>query len=103
MNKIYMSFNNYRFKLVIVNIDSKLMSIEDKVFHIDETEANRLLNIIDTLSNDDRGRSLDPVRISITTEKNGEISLFQSNSNRCKGFSELDDWIGEMYGRYIWL
>ncbi len=101
MNKIYMSFDNYRFKLIIINTDSKLMSIEDNVFHIDENETKRILEIIDSLS-DSGGRIIfDPVRFSITSDKNGKITTYEGNSNTCSNFSMLDDWIGEMYDKYI--
>lgn len=101
MNKIYMLFQNYYLKLVIVNPDSKLMSIDDKVFHIDEEEISRLLRIIDSLTNDGEKTILDPVRFSITMEKDGRITSFDGNSNTCKEFSKLNNWIGEMKDEYL--
>ena len=100
MNKIYMLFSNYRFKLIIINVDSKLMSIEDKVFHIDE-EEKKILEIINSLSNGEGRSVMDPVRFSITNDKNGEITSFDGTSNTCKEFSEIDEWIGDMYDRYV--
>lgn len=100
MKKVYMLFDNYVHRLIIINVDSKLMSIEDKVFHIDENEVKMLLQIIDTLSNNNDNIMLDPVRFLINIETDAETTSFIGNSNTCGNFFELSDWIGEMYDKY---
>lgn len=100
MNKIYMLFENYAYRLIIVNVDSKLMSIEDKVFHIDENEAKQLLEILNSLSNDKNNFILDPVKFTIKIDKKEESTTFIGKSNTCSNFIKLSDWIGEMYDKY---
>ena len=100
MNKISILFENYPFRLVIVDIDSKEISIEDKVFQIDENDIRQLLEIVSTLSNDKNNFILDPVKFTINAYKNGEKIIFDGNSNTCSKFYELSDWIGEMYDKY---
>lgn len=96
MDKIYMLFDNYKFKLVTLNILSKLISIDEKVMHITEDDINNLLYILSILPEKKEKAILDPVRFNIDFGNDS----YSGNSGTCKNFDLLNDWIGDINDRW---
>ena len=97
MDKVYILFDNYKYKLVIINIHSKLLSIDEKVIHIDEEDINRFLYILKLLNEKKNGNFIDPIRFSISYDNIN--NFINGNSNTCKNFNLLNDWLGEIDDR----
>ena len=99
MDKVYIFFENYSYKLVIVSIKSKLASIDERVIHITEEDVNRFVDIINNLDNKNSGNITDPVRFSIVIKSENDTKIIDRTSNTCKKFRELNKWIGDIYDR----
>lgn len=96
MNKIYIFFDNYKYKLVTMNIASKLVSIDEKIIHITEDDIYKFKDILESLKETKQGIMIDPIRFTINYE-NGDS--FSSNSNISKNFNVLNDWLGDINAR----
>ena len=96
MNKIYIFFDNYKYKLVTMNIASKLVSIDEKIIHITEDDIYKFKDILESLKETKQGIMIDPIRFTINYE-NGDS--FSSNSNISKNFNMLNDWLGDINAR----
>lgn len=96
MNKIYIFFDNYKYKLVTMNIASKLISIDEKIIHITDDDIYRFKDILKSLKETKNGIIIDSVRFTINYE-NGDS--YSGNSNINKNFNLLNEWLGDINGR----
>lgn len=93
-----MLFENYIFKVVIINIKTKLMSVDEDYFHITEDEIKDLLKIIKEIKLDGNGVELDPIKFTIRIDDKENIII--GDSNTYENFDLLSDWIGDVYDKY---
>ena len=95
MFDIKMLFDNYRYKVVLINIKSLKMSIDKRIINITEEDLNNLYKIMRYFNKNYKCNIIDPVIYNI--DFNGEEYNGDSNSN--KNFYMLNDWIGDINDR----
>ena len=95
MFDIMMRFDNYRFKVVLINTKSLKMSIDEKIYNITKEDLDTLYRILIHFDSNDRSSVLDPVIYSI---KMDDVT-YSGDSGSNKNFYMLNDWIGGIYDR----
>ena len=95
MFDIKMLFDNYRYKVVLINTKVLKMSIDEKIINITKEDIDNLYKIMRYFNKNYKGNIIDPIIYSISL--NGEEYSGDSNSN--KNFYMLNDWLGDINDR----
>lgn len=95
MFDVKMLFDNYKYKVVLVNIKALKMSIDDKIINITKEDIDNLYKIMRYFNKNYNSNIIDPIIYNISL--NGEEYSGDSNSN--KNFYMLNDWLGDINDR----
>lgn len=102
MNKVQILFENYKYKLVMINIDSKLMSIDEKIIHITDDDITNFKQLLIHLEDkNNKNNIIDPARYYIDIYYNDKTESYNGNSRDNKFLLLFNDWIGEINARSI--
>ena len=94
---IKMLFDNYKYKLVLINIKSLKMSIDKKIIDISKEDLDNLFRILRYFDNKNNNlRNIDSISYSILIDDKVE---YEGNSISNSYFDYLNDWLGDINGR----
>ena len=100
MNKVQILFENYKYQLVVISINSKLMSIDEKIIHITDDDITNFKQLLIHLEDkNNKNNIIDPARYYIDIYYNDKPESYNGNSRDNKFLLLFNDWIGEINAR----
>ncbi len=96
MINIMMIFDNYRFKVVLINTNTLKMSIDEKIISITKDDLDNLFRLLKYFDKKEVSNTIDSIRYSISIDNKEEYS---GDSSSNKNFYMLNDWLGDINGR----
>lgn len=100
MNKVQILFENYKYQLVVISINSKLMSIDEKIIHITDDDITNFKQLLIHLEDkNNKNNIIDPARYYIDIYYNDKTESYNGNSRDNKFLLLFNDWIGEINAR----
>lgn len=97
---IKMYFNNYKFRLVLIKVNSLKMSIDDKIYKLKQYDIDNLYRIIPFIKEkNNTNLVVDPTRFDIEINMEDLKDRIIGNTNTNNNFDMLNDWLGDIYAR----